>query len=109
MYFDNVRPVLKEVPQILLKGIFHSHPKGESKERHIFTNWKASWQARHYQLNITHLNTSVITRTLTTITSQNLKPNLQKLYTIYFEKIKLLVLVQMFPMPVPSVIGTFTL
>lgn len=34
MYFDNVRPVLKEVPQILLKGIFHSHPKGESKERH---------------------------------------------------------------------------
>lgn len=34
MYFDNVRPVLKEVPQILLKGIFHSHPKGEFKERH---------------------------------------------------------------------------
>lgn len=104
MYFDNVRPVLKEVPQILLKGIFHSHPKGESKERHT-----SSLTGKQAGKQDTYLNTSVITRTLTTITSQNQKPNLQKLYTIYFEKIKLLVLVQMFPMPVPSVIGTFTL
>ena len=33
-----VKPVLKGVPQILLKGIFHSHPNDMNTERSLYVS-----------------------------------------------------------------------